>query len=182
MIVPAPTEYRRLAISLPHIEVLTSDEDQQDIFRLRRDAYVDAGFLPPSSPPAFWDRFDAEPTTLTLAARFNGARIGGLRCSISLPGDDATTLPCGTLRAVRRARSASAGTLVEFSRFTLAQSLPVFSHQHFGCACAVWPRNIQDAPGRAHFFGVTPEPCSFLPHQHGIPAYFIARALSGGAR
>lgn len=66
--------------------------------------------------------------------RFNGARIGGLRCSISLPGDDATTLPCGTLRAVRRARSALARTLVEFSRFTLAQSLPVFSRTSISAA------------------------------------------------
>lgn len=85
MIVPVLAEYRHLAVSLPQIEVLTSDDDRQDIFRLRRDAYVDAGFLPPSSPPAFWDRFDGEPTTLTLAARFNGTRIGGLRFSISLP-------------------------------------------------------------------------------------------------
>jgi hypothetical protein len=134
MIVPICFESGRLSEDMPRVELGTCDEDQKDIFRLRRDVYVRAGFLPATFPPLFSDPFDAAAATLGLTARANGLLLGGMRISVSQPHDGAATLPCGSLESVKRERLMSDAALVEFSRFVLTPELPLFSRTSVSAA------------------------------------------------
>lgn len=114
----------------PVLELVTCDEDRDELFRLRHEAYVAAGFIAPGHGHGrFVDTFDIEPSTVTLVASRGGRARGGLRLSVSRSIEDADQLPCGDLEDVRRLRRQRRGVIAELSRLVVAPSAGDMFHR-----------------------------------------------------
>ncbi|MGA2125566.1 MAG: hypothetical protein ABSG76_05365 [Xanthobacteraceae bacterium] len=63
-----------------------SADDREAIYRLRYDAYLRGGEIPPSFSRRFTDRVDDDDNTWNFGVRIDGLLAGSIRLSVTIPG------------------------------------------------------------------------------------------------
>jgi hypothetical protein len=105
------------------LEIASSDEQRDQIFQLRGEAFAKAGWIAPGIKVVF-DEFDALPTAVLVMATAGDRLVGTIRVNIREDGAAEIGLPCerefpAELDSVR----AQSGALAEFGRVAIAPDL-----------------------------------------------------------
>ena len=112
------------------IHLITSDEQIDDIFRLRYQGYQEAGHIEASEAQTYSDTFDQLSSTFQIAA-FDGERyVAAMRICFSEPEIGGPSLPCEMFYPeVQDIKKRAHGPVVEVGRLAIEPSLQNYSYR-----------------------------------------------------
>ncbi len=102
------------------IVLVTGDAARREVFRLRYESFLAAGWIEPSQETELRDSFDALPTTVIVAAQSAGRLMATLRIALRTPRSEDPALPCELeFPAETAALRSRFDRIAEFSRIAI---------------------------------------------------------------